>query len=213
MSKNNEGFPWGCVGTVLAAVIVGTATLIVALPSFAPLIHSRAVVQNQLFMPVRVYVNNKYQGVLNAQSSDSFILDAVPAFVNIELIRDTKDSGGYWGETVEAEFARVENGDQLLITNMVGKDQYFYPVLYNNRDEDCSIYINQGTSNEQFLGTLKAHKQGVSMGYYPLLMETNLSLNCNSGNYWWGINSELGGDPLYLIVEPQSGRTLLTLNP
>lgn len=208
MTQNNDNIPWGCIGTVLAALIIGTVTLIVALPSFVPLIPSKVTIQNELLLPISVYINSSYQGELNAQTSDSFILDHIPATVEIALVRTRKSDGSYWGENLEALFVRVESGDFIVVKNQLGDEFYFYPLLYNNSNENCTINIDDGYTTEQYVGIIEAGQQGISMGYYRLYSNSNVTLYCGDSTTWWGRRN---GEGNQIFVQPNSGLLVLTL--
>ena len=112
MSSNNsqsgDSIPWGCIGTVVAALITALVALLISMrstPSFPTV-----AIHNNLRLPVHVYVGESYDRRLEPGQEATIKLDQEPVNIRTEIIRATtyvrkpnrRSNGGYllqgfWG--------------------------------------------------------------------------------------------------------------------
>jgi hypothetical protein len=219
---------------VLAAIIIGAATFFLgAATLLAPIISQsnqpaltqppaptpfptparpRITIKNKLMLPVGIFINDIYQGELDATSDDSFVLvGMIPATIRFSLSRKKNERGEFVGEEIAGSFYRVEEDQTLTIDNRVADNFYFFPKLTNNTGSNCEVYINDGPAAKH-IGTLSAHQQNCIAGYFHWWPDSNVTLNCNGQLWWWGVRNGQG-DSFSKLVKPESGLLELTHNP
>src|ERR1700752_603780 len=211
--------PWSCIGAVLAAIILGLVTLIVSSPTLIPFLQGptatplptslpeppKFIIQNFLVLPAKIYIDDEYQGQIASSITKTFLLRSVPAKVRFEMIPALDSNNQPWGESIEGVFFQVDNGSTLSITNVVGDNFYFYPLLSNYTNQNCEISINDGLYSERRIGTLTAGQQNVAAGYYKLFSNSNVTLYCGEVTYHWGERSGQITTDLQDMVIPNSG--------
>lgn len=233
MSNNaSEQTPWGCIGAVLAAIILAAATIVVALPILVPFFSEptatpstkvaleepeEVTLHNQLYRPVSIYIDSIYQGWIEARSSERFLLFQVPATIEFRVDRREDDeSGKPYGVAFNAFFYQVMGDNQnLYIDNQVGEEVYFYPVINNQTDQNCDIVINEGTAWEDKIGYAPAHSQGIVSGYFELKPKSSVVLYCGSerARWYWGSPPDSETTALSKYVDESSGYVELTISP
>lgn len=174
-----------------------------------------AIINNKLELPIKVYVDDIYKGIAEPLSWKTLLLDSYPVNVKWEVDRRKLNEETVMGDEMSGIFHNVETGVFLQVSNVVGNVPYFYPILSNDTDTDCTISINDGTIAEQRPGVLLAHTSNVVSGYFILYSNANVTLYCNGQPRWWGIRPNQAETPMPLsnIVDPNNGIVQLRLSP
>ena len=174
-----------------------------------------AIINNKLELPIKVYVDDIYKGIVEPLSAKTLLLDSYPVNVKWEVDRRKHDGGTSIGDEMSGIFHRVDSGVLLEVSNVVGNISYFYPILSNETDTDCSISINDGYVSEQIPGILLAHKSNVVSGYFILYSNSNITLYCGGQIWWWGIRPSQLETPMPLgnIIDPANGIVRVGISP
>jgi hypothetical protein len=259
MKDKSDDTPWGCIGAVLAAIIMSFTTLLVAVPDFAAFVgfeNSRSIpersrnveptytpdtifwptlevppvlspqatqeigsfqsvpsvlVINRLFLPTAIYIDNEYEGRVEANSQTRFYLRAMPVRLRFETIRQTDNMGRPWGDIVAGTFTQVMDNSTVEITNVVDDHFYFYPILNNNTSRRCDIVIDDAVQGRQRnIGVLEPGAQRIVAGYYRWYYDSNVTLHCNQQYSYWGIR-EGHGTTINPSVQVKTGRLELII--
>jgi len=233
MSNNGESG-----SRILAALITSAAMVIVAIigysgiklqtltPIYATLTAQPPTVvvtmnspkfkiNNKLHLPIKISIDGKYAGEVEGKSSKVFLLKSYPAKVSWAIIKMSLPDGLTIGHDMGASFYNVTDNQEITIDNVVGDQQYFYPIITNNTDKNCLITINYSWGSSYTThASLNAHKKNVAFGYYKLFSTSNVLLNCDGKISWWGLRSDnQGGESFYEKVEKETGSIYFTLNP
>jgi serine/threonine protein kinase len=196
---------WGISGIILAAVLI--ALLVVYFPSLSP----DVTIRNELSLPVNIYINNHFDSEIPAHSKGKVKLESETGEIKFIAINSTNNLGEPIGDLYQGEFQDVVVGDTLVITNKFDGNYYFFPILTNETDLDCSIFINDGLPSEQFAGILKTGQTNVALGYYKWFKNSNITLSCGNELIWWG-EREGTGKLLSDYFHDEFGVFQLTLN-
>lgn len=148
-------------------------------------------IENQLALPIVVTINGDamYTQRIEANSSKSIKLLSeaeFPARVRWHVVRNRAKGGTELGAYLQADFRNIDPGAKLVITNIIGTDVYFYPVVNNNTDHSCSIVVNDGLSIESKVGLSSSHTRTNLTGYFPFAKNSNVTLLCPDQTYWHG---------------------------
>jgi len=155
-------------------------------------------------------INDDYKNTIDSGITTIFVVESFPAKVRFEVMNLTQDA-----DSMSGTWSKVSNGSHLTINNIVGDQFFFFVTIDNNTSAECDVYIDKGYVTEKHPGTLPIGSQNVSMGYYRLFSNSNVSLQCADGkSYWWGIQS--GQQPeasIVEIVQPISGLLEIGIDP
>lgn len=178
-----------------------------ALPTFQ--------IENKLLLPIDVQIDGLAKGQVAAQRSKTFLLNAFPAVVDWEMIRQTTSEGRPIGDEMGGVFDAVVGGDVLVVDNVIVGQAYFYPVVSNQSNSDCEVIVNRDWENETVLeAVVPANASEVELGYYKLFTNSNLTLDCPESIYWWGMRPGEGEDQsFYDEVGVGTGVITFTLAP
>lgn len=167
-------------------------------------------IQNRLVCPVKIYINSKYVNTVAEGGIAVFVIESFPARVTFETVNFVPDA-----DYMSGVFENVHDGQNLVITNVIGDEFYFFIRINNNSSRECEIVIDDGYVTEKRPGILRPYAQNVSMGYYRLFSNSNVTLYCNDQEYFWGIRPNQIQPPgsITEIVQPESGLLELMLNP
>jgi hypothetical protein len=186
-----------------------TPTVEIVLTPQEPVLDSiipSVIISNSLALPISISIDGAFEGVIQGGSSQVFYLRIVPARISYEAVRNTDDQGQPFGEAVSGTFTQVLDDQVLHVTYRSTKTLYFYPIISNNTSEDCGISINDGTADEQGgKYQVSAGMQKVTMGYYKLYSNSNVTLYCQSTSYYWGIRSPSDERQLLSLIDDESG--------
>ncbi len=213
MSKGKIEISWATIGTIILAISAGISGLILLI-NFLNSRSPQITVKNKLAFPVKVYYGDEYQGIVSAFSERKikFYSEKVfPVNINWEGIMPEAQNGDPLGVSVTGSIEFVDNHQEIIITHTTGKNDYFMPILNNETDKTCQIYVNEGFPSGKYSGVLLPHKRGVNVGYHKWFGNSNVALYCDDGWHWWGERNGVPG-PI-LDVQSPSGETNLTLTP
>jgi hypothetical protein len=169
-------------------------------------------IENRLVLPVKIYINDTYANTIAEGETATFLITSSPSKVQFDVV----NFGKSW-DYMSGIFEKVYDGQVIAITNVIGGEFYFFVRISNNSSRECEIIIDNGYVTEKRPGVLKPFAQNVSMGYYHLYSNSNVTLNCNDGqSFFWGIQPGQTQPPpqsITYIVQPESGLLEITLNP
>ncbi len=188
-------------GTAIANVASGTG--VVTLDLTMP----KATVENQLLVSINVYVNEVYQGQVAAQATGTFSLSSIPATVRFGVIKWKGADGTLYGDDMGGTFSGVHDGANLVVSNIIGDQFYFFPIMNNNSNLDCNAVVNEGHPTQQPAGGVNANSQNVGLGYYKWFSDSNVTVYCGGQAWWWGIRQNSGT----AIANVASGTGVVTL--
>jgi hypothetical protein len=165
------------------------------------------LVENKLLLPVRLFVDDSLLDELPAGTSRTYPISQSSLRLDWELVKETTSGGRAIGDDMAGGFGGVEAGDVLDINNVVDDQDYFYPYVTNHLSEECEVIVNSGWENENVTGAVvPANSQEVSLGYYRLYTNSNLTLDCGGTTYWWGLQPDENSDTsFYGDVEEDTG--------
>ncbi len=170
---------------------------------------------NKLIYAAIIKVNGALVGTANASGVSSFSVPATSLEVSFEMIRPTF-FGAPIGEPLVGYYNTIYNPvvtQNFNITNQIGSQSYFAPVISNNSNSSLLIGVNGGLSSEnRCYCTVGPRTSNVSVGYYKLSAESNLRAYSDGSNYFGGYYYFQSFMPL---VELQTGilRKTFTINP
>ena len=195
----------------IVALIIGIPSLVLFVMSLSP----KITIKNELATPVRIYAheNEKYLGQIGAFGKRTFRFtskNVLPVIITWKSVGQEAQNGTPIGDVVQGN-ELVDNYRTLRITNTSGDHFYFMPVLTNETDMTCKIYVNDNWQNERYGGLLLPHRKNVNAGYYLWVGNSNVTLYCEDGPHWWGNRD--GKEGPSLKIESSSGRAVLTLTP
>jgi serine/threonine protein kinase len=173
-------------------------------------------INNHLARSVFIFINDQYQGRVDPYSSEKFNWDKFPMEVRYKVI-NPQISGRTIGDDLEFVFKDVKRYQMVEIDSIMGNgsERYFNPIVQNDTDKTCSIVINEFYPSENRPKAVARPYARVFFGYYKLLENSNVTLYCTDGTfYWWGerlgeTNSEI---PLYRKVRKTDGVLVFYLN-
>jgi hypothetical protein len=173
------------------------------------------LVQNHLVLPVRLFLNDTLLDELPAASSRTYPLTTGPVNLRWEIAKETTESGRSIGDDMGQDVGRLNNGASIQITNLVGEQAYFFPTITNHTAQDCEVIVNRGWENENVTNAVvPAYGEAITLGYYRLFTNSNLTLLCGEDTFWWGLQpDESSDDSFYDLAAEDSGEIEFTLNP
>lgn len=162
-------------------------------------------VRNDLALGVYVYTDDAFRGLIEPGTSMSIEVTSPTTNVSYEVLRPTAADGTPFGTEISATYKDVPIGSNLSITNVIGVQHFFYPVVVNTMDVDCTATINEGLPSEyKFSWIIPARSGRLGLGYYELSNWSNVTLRCGSWTEWYGILNG-NGEPLMPIIVDGSG--------
>jgi hypothetical protein len=173
------------------------------------------LVKNKLILPIRIFINDRYSGEVEAQAEQVFHLDRDPVQVRWEIVKETTAEGKPLGHDMGATFSSIARGAVVTVNNIVGDQAYFYPFISNHTDKDCEVTINLGWQSENVTkAVVPAGKDDVGLGYFRLYTNSNVTLNCDGSIRWWGLRpGEQSDTSFFDKVDPETGTIYFTLEP
>ncbi len=198
---------------ILIRLIIAVTTASIAVITFINSQSPRITVMNHLALKVDVYIAGEYRGQVQANSSRKFALFSAdkPVEVSWQVIRQKNTEGNPIGDIMNGSFKSVANGQDVPITNITTKGEFFFfPVLSNQTKYSCKIYVNYSKASEKYVGVLNPGAKNVYAGYYKWIDASNVTLICKDNTlYWWG---DIKGNRVKeLNVQNKSGISYLTL--
>lgn len=182
--------------TAEAARVTETASAVQSLPHIA--------IQNKLVLPIRIFINGDFEGVIYPDTEKLFVMVDFSSNVEWNVVKQKNSDGIPIGDDMGGIWKDVQADEVLVVDNYIDGSFYFYPILTNNTDEDCVVSINDDTSFEDEAGTVNARKANVGLGYFLLFSDSNVTLYCNGIPYFVGIHLNYDpaeGDELSIVGE------------
>ncbi|MBP6016120.1 MAG: hypothetical protein KA586_05315 [Candidatus Promineofilum sp.] len=239
-SKSEDNTPWGCIGTVLAALIIGGITIWLQLrteapvptpsPTFFPTPSSTffptpvptiqdqnqdlasVTIINTLQHDVKIYVGEEYDGEINALSTEVVRLDKEPVDIKFIAEKETLSDGTPIGDDMSGTFYRVFEGERLRIDYVIDDKYYFYPILNNYSDMDCTVIVNDGHKGEKNAGIIRAGRSNVHIGYYRWYRDSNVTFYCGEQHWWWGKRNGEGSNSMNDLIVSEDASVIFTLD-
>jgi hypothetical protein len=176
----------------------------------------RVFVTNNLDYPLNIYINGASVGSVSAGNTQyaSALVDSME--VSFSLAQPTL-SGRTLGDPLSGYFNRIYNasGDySFTVTNIIGADWYFKPLISNRTYANLDIDVNGGLQAENKCSCYApAYTENLATGYYRLFGNTNVRLYVAGANYtgpyrFFGQDADGTIAPsglLYKLVAPNSG--------
>ena len=206
----------GYLGTKLQVETPIRATQTAQPPTVVVTVNSpKFTVNNRLLLPISISIDEGYVGDVQEQSTKVFVLESYPVKVSWSIVKVSLSNGVVLSDDMGGHFNGVSDNEIISIDNIVGEQPYFYLIVSNKTDKNCSVIINYSWASEFVThAQVAANKSNVGFGYYKLYSNSNVTLNCEGKVYWWGKRSgEEKGAPFYEKVENDTGRIYFTLNP
>lgn len=191
-------------------IVWGSARLGFLRPILEPAIR----MVNHLENPVSIYIDGSYRGRLDADASKFFYVEEFPVEVSFTTIRSTTTAGNSIGDYMTGSWSAVERWESIQIEATIASKMFFYPVVTNELETDCTVTVNEGYKAENSPGAVIGRSKTVQFGYYQLFKNSNILFICKDGkNYWWGdrVGQNSEGTPLYQMLEGRSGILRITL--
>jgi serine/threonine protein kinase len=198
-------------GMLIAVFVVLTFTGIL---QFLPSPHVE--IKNHLARSVFIFLDDQYQGSVNADSTKKFNWDEFPVELRYEVV-NPQLSGRTIGDDLEFGFNQVKRNQRIEIDSIIGNgnERCFYPIVQNDTDKICSIVINEFLPSENNPQATTKPNARVFFGYYHLFKNSNVTLYCSDGtSYWWGerLGKPNSETPLYQKVRETDGVLVFYLN-
>lgn len=199
-------------------ILGGISTMILILQGIIEIINLTKqpilTINNHLALPVEVTINGSefHTYRIEADTSRMITLNSrgdFPARLTWKVIRNKNSEGQEIGELIaltDKNAIRIDMEGEVDITNIVGNKTYFYPKIKNNKDNSCSIYINDGLAIQYYMGVSKPHSNTGITGYYKYASNSNVTLYCYGEISWHGVRNKVSSQEA-LNVQPQSGIT------
>lgn len=172
------------------------------------------MVVNKLALPVRLSVNGDPQENLAASASRTISLGDASARLDWEVVKETTNSGRPIGDDMGGKMDDIHSGETITIDYMVADQPYFYLYINNRSDEDCEVTVNKGWENENATdAVVPANSDKIGLGYYKLFENSNVTLDCDGHERWWGLKpGEVADDSFYDLVSTPDGVIFFTLD-
>ena len=174
-------------------------------------------ITNQLGYPLNIFVNGSAIGsvsAFNTQGGDVVVAGSMS--VAFRMIQPSLN-GNALGDGVSGYWNTINNPSgtyNLLVTNQLGNDWYFMPLITNQSAAPLEIEVNGGLQAENRCNCFApAYTNNVATGYYQLFSNSNVRLFLNGDNYtgpyeFFGTdaNGQIApSGPLYTLVASGSG--------
>ena len=178
-----------------------------------PVLEPSIRIVNDIENSASIFINDRYYGIIDAHTSAFFYPDELPAKVSYTVVKSTMTNGRYIGDEMKGSWASVTRWETLHIDSTIDEDSYFYLIVTNKLNTDCSVILNEGMNSENSPGAVVESSKSVELGYYKLFKNSNVVLSCDDGTiYWWGErDNQVQGTPLYQLAERTTGILRLTL--
>jgi len=165
------------------------------------------VVANELNLPVRLSINGAPLENLAAGASRSISLGDASARLDWEVVKETTSSGRPIGDDMGGKMEDIHSGEIINIDNLVADQPYFYLYISNHSADDCEVTVNKGWQDENATdAVVPANSDEIGLGYYKLFEDSNVTLDCDGKESWWGLQpGESRDDSFYDLVQPPSG--------
>lgn len=172
-------------------------------------------ISNKLYLSVKITIDGIDKGTVNADGAKTFLLDSYPVSVTWSVVKETTTEGAPLGHDMGRTINAVNPGDQIIIDNVVDNQPYFAPFITNPTDTGCEVTINKGWKSEYVTNAVVSAKtDNVSLGYYQLYPNSNVTLDCGGQIYWWGQQpNDTTGPSFFGDVEKETGIIDFTLKP
>lgn len=202
--------------------VAPTATSTVPPPTASPptvvvtVVQPYFTIQNKLRRAIEVSADDVYLGNVAPNREKSFFVTGFPVEVSTRVQRAQNADGQPIGEALSAVFNDLVNvGDTQVVVNKVGDQEYFWPIITNTLDVDCTLVINEGYDDQVDTGVVvPAHAEQQAVGYFKLYDDANVTLKCGDDTYWWGLRpSKTEGTSFSADVEADSGAIEFTVEP
>lgn len=213
MSLKKINVSWEQIGKAILT-LAGVVPILVLLVNFLASRSPQITVKNELVFPIKVYAGDDYQGLIQGNSKRTFKFYSEKVFplkIKWEGVHQKAENSDAIGDFVTGSIDLVDNHQSVVIGHTTGKNDYFMPVLNNETDLTCKIFVNEGLPSEKYSGVLLPHKSGINIGYYKWFVNSNVALYCDDGWHWWGIRRGSPGPALK--VKSPNGLADLTLTP
>jgi hypothetical protein len=137
------------------------------------------------------------------------------ATISYDSNTELTSTGESIGESISGKIEDVIAGQAIDITSASGVQRYFYPLIANELEENCSFIINQGTAAQYKPDAyIPAHSEKVGLGYYRLYDDSNIVFHCGKTWYRFGqLADNIESYSLVKYVNPKSGTFEVTLTP
>lgn len=164
-------------------------------PTAIPTQNPKITVVNHLAVPVDISINNTLHYTLAPAAQFDIPIEGDKVAVLFNAAVQKNADGIELGERL-AGFVDPVTADQTInITNVIGVQYYFFPIITNTLSEDCSVVVNKGTAWENKpQAYIPAKGTAIGLGYYRLFNESNIVLDCGNFHYWYGIRKEIPND-------------------
>jgi hypothetical protein len=177
---------------IIAVIITILGTSVSAVTGIRNIILSSTpaiTVQNKLMLPIIVTINRSYRNIIHSgETKRSTLLSdqEFPAQVQWKIQRNKNNKGEPIGEELGDELKLVDKGARITVDNQIKLIAYFYPVVWNNTDQQCTIVVNDGLSIEHVIGVTNPHRLTNVSGYFQFASNSNLTVQCPDKIYWHG---------------------------
>lgn len=171
------------------------------------------MVHNDLLVPVTVRVGDaSYE--IESRYGDHFIPSNYPADVQWQAGRQTNSQGVLIGEEMRGSANNLIQGYDLYIQVAIDNQPYFYPIVTNNRSQDCAVTVNEGLPNEMHPCSIKAGAKSIGLGYYRWFVGSTIVFQCgdatirhsllSAGSQWSPAytNPTMGDGVIEITVSP-----------
>jgi hypothetical protein len=183
----------------------------------------RVFVTNNLAYNLDVFVNTVYVGTVSAYSTQYADVTVASLQLSFELVRPTLN-GNVLGDSVAGYFDEIYSPSgnySFNVTNQIGTDSYFLPLITNNTGFALEIEVNGGLQAQNKCNCdAPAYSTNVASGYYLLYANSNVRMFFPADNYtgpyiFWGEDANgtySPGGSLPQYVQSNSGILYLTAN-
>jgi len=175
--------------------------------------------RNALLYTVNVSANGTSLGTIPASNSATFVTTITPPLVVSFQVNQPTLDGRVLGDPMSGQFESIaapSGNIEFDITNLIGSQLYFIPVITNTRSTGALMGVNMGLQAENRCQCIiPPNVKNDSAGYYLLYTNSNVELFAPGSNYtgeytYWGLGGGTADTSLAPLVQAKSGVLLLS---
>ena len=174
-------------------------------------------IHNQLKQPVTIVIDGKDEADLPAERIKTYRISSFPVEVAWTVINVQTTTGNVLGDYMGGRFPVADNSEPIIIDNIVKANTYFYPVVTNNTNKNCSLIIDYALVTAKSGNAIVKPHTTSPLGYYQLHDRSNIFFTCDDKTYYWSykpspVLTRTGDERLKEEIISSSGFLQLVIN-